>query len=153
MSRAIAKCRHIKRDGSRCRANTRHGSEFCFFHDPASALARDAARKAGGIERSRKAAVLPPDTPNKSVTGAADVVDLLAETINQVRRGELDARVAYTIGHLAGILLKARHEQIEKRVERLERITANQSPTSLESELDSAFEPDEPDEEDEEDEE
>jgi len=64
-STTARQCHYIKDDRSRCQANTINGSEYCFFHDPASATSRDAARKNGGRERSRKTAVLPVDTPDR----------------------------------------------------------------------------------------
>jgi len=116
-------CRHIKSDQSHCRANARHGSIYCFFHDPDSAAERDAARKNGGRERSRRAAVLPGDTPDKPLESAVDVTRLLAETINQVRRGEVDPRVSNAVGYLASILLKAKErDELEQRVRRLESV-------------------------------
>jgi len=142
-SEISAHCEYKRSDGRQCGARAVHGSDRCFFHDPSCKAKRDAARKAGGIERSRKAAVLPADTPDKPLTSGADVSDLLAETINQVRRGQLDVKIAYTIGCLAGVLLKAReHEQLERRVQRLERMNPSDStiPTLVESELRSEFE-------------
>jgi hypothetical protein len=125
--KAALQCRHIKADRSRCRANARHGSTYCFFHDPDSAIEREIARKNGGRERSRSAAVLPADTPNKSLNSASDVTVLLTETINQVRRGEIDPRISNAVGYLAGILLKAKeNEEIEQRIARLESILAGQ---------------------------
>ena len=124
---AAGQCHHIKSDRSRCRANARHGSIYCFFHDPDSSIARDTARKNGGRERSRRAAVLPADTPNRSLASASDVTALLAETINQVRRGEVDPRISNAIGYLAGILLKAREDdEIEQRLARLESVLAGE---------------------------
>jgi len=71
--------------------------------------------------------VLPPDTPDKPLASGADVISLLAETINQVRRGEVDPRISNAIGYLAGILLKARERaELEERVSRLETIVAGQ---------------------------
>jgi hypothetical protein len=94
-----------------------------FFHDPESAPEREAARILGGKERSRKAAVLPADTPNTPLTSAADVTALLAETINQVRRGEIDAYIANSVGQLAQILLKAKQQyELEQRLAKLESI-------------------------------
>ncbi|HET9410121.1 MAG TPA: hypothetical protein VFO39_22990 [Candidatus Sulfotelmatobacter sp.] len=127
---ATGQCRYIKPDRTHCRANARHGSAYCFFHDPDSALEREAARKNGGKERSRRAAVLPSDTPDRSLNSAADVTTLLSETINQVRRGEVDPRISNAIGYLAGILLKAKEkDEIEQRVARLESIIAGQQMT------------------------
>ena len=116
-------CQHIKPDESRCRANARHGSVYCFFHDPNSAAERDGARKNGGRERSRRAVVLSSDTPDKPLDSAADVTRLLAETINQVRRGELDPRISNAVGYLASVLLKAKEgDELEQRVRRLESV-------------------------------
>ena len=121
------KCRFIKSDRSGCRANARHGSIYCFFHDPDSAIAREAARKSGGRERSRKAAVLPVNTPDLPLDSASDVTVLLTETINQVRRGEIDPRISNAVGYLAGILLKAKEkDETEQRLARLESILAGQ---------------------------
>jgi hypothetical protein len=59
------------------------------------------------------------------------VTALLAETINQVRRGELDTRISNAVGYLASILLNAKErDEIEKRLERLESILATQGSTS-----------------------
>ena len=114
-------CRHTKSDGTRCLARARHGSTDCFFHDPDSASEREIARKNGGKERSRRSAVLASDTPDRSLASASDVTALLAETINQVRRGEVDPRISNAVGYLAGILLKAKEkDEIEQRLARLE---------------------------------
>jgi hypothetical protein len=127
MSEEIAQCQQTKQDGSPCRANARHGSKYCFFHDPSSAVEREAARRNGGRERSRRAAVLPGDTPDRPLASAADVTGLLAETINQVRRGEVDPRISNAVGYLAGILLKAKErDEMEQRLARLESILARQ---------------------------
>ena len=124
-------CRHIKSNRSRCRANARHGSIYCFFHDPESAIEREAARRNGGKERSRRAAVLPADTPDRRLDSASDVTVLLAETINQVLRGEVDPRISNAVGYLAGILLKAKEkDEIEQRLARLESILAAQPVSS-----------------------
>ncbi len=51
--------------------------------------------------------VLPMTTPDVQVKDVASVVSLLGGTINQVRKGALDARVGHVTGYLSGILLKA----------------------------------------------
>lgn len=119
-------CSHLKSDGSRCKANVRLGSSYCFFHDPESAEERQTAQIKGGKERSRRVAVLPADTADRQLTNPADVSVLLAETINHVRRGQLDPRVANTIGYLAGIFLKAKeNDGLEQRLARLESLFAD----------------------------
>ena len=44
---------------------------------------------------------------NLPVRNAADVTALLGTTINEVRQGKLDPKVANAIGFLAGVLLRA----------------------------------------------
>ena len=98
-------CGHAKPDGTPCRARKVHGSDFCFFHDPAKAAERAAAQQAGG--RGGRAAALPPETPPRLVQTPGDVAALLSETINQVRTGLLDPRIGNCVGYLAGVILKA----------------------------------------------
>jgi len=84
----------------------------------------------GGISRSRTAAVLPPDTLDNPLRNTQDVSTLLAESINQVRRGELDPRVANSVGHLASILLGALQQgPLEERLARLEAALLNAGTT------------------------
>lgn len=106
---------------------SRSGSVYCFIHDPDSAAERQAARIKGGKERSRKAVVLPAGTADASLASAADVTRLLGETINHLRRGELDPRICSGIAYLATVLLKAKqHDEVEQRLARLEAILADQ---------------------------
>jgi hypothetical protein len=119
-------CHHKQPSGTRCRAHARRGSTFCFFHDPNSAAERHEARINGGRQRSRKATVLPPNTRDKPLTSASDISRLLEETINQVRRGELDPHVSNAVGYLASILLKANErEEFEQRLAHLESIISS----------------------------
>jgi hypothetical protein len=99
-------CEFVRRGGERCRARPRAGSAYCFFHDPAAAGERDAARRRGGVARSRRAAVLPENEPDLPLGTIADVVCLLGTTINQTRRGQIDVKVANAIGTLANVLLR-----------------------------------------------
>jgi hypothetical protein len=107
-------CQHVKSDGSKCQAPRLAGSDFCFFHDPEKSAEREAAQRAGGLRN--KMAVLPSTVPDARLQDTQDVVTLLSETINQVRRGQLDPKVANAVGYLGGLLMKAIHEaEIEKR--------------------------------------
>jgi len=77
----------------------------------------------GGMTRSRPAAVLPADTPDHSLRDTRDVSALLGDSINRLRRGELDPRVANAIGYLAGILLRALEQgPMEERLAHLEAV-------------------------------
>src|SRR5260370_38477333 len=101
-------CRQVKPDGGKCHARRVADSDFCFFHDPEKGAEREAAQRAGGSKN--KVAVLPSTAPDARLRDARDVVRLLAETINQVRRGEVDSKVANAVGYLGGLLMKAIHE-------------------------------------------
>jgi hypothetical protein len=76
-------------------------------HDPDLAERRAEGRKRGGIVRSQRDAVLPPDTPDLALKTVADVITLLGQTINQTRTGKLAVNVANAIGVLTGVLLRA----------------------------------------------
>ena len=99
-------CTATKDDGTACGAAALPGSQFCFFHDPAKAAARRKAQSAGGL--ANKMATLPADAPDVKVEDGADVVKLLGETINQVRRGEIDPRVGQR-GWILGNIMSGRH--------------------------------------------
>ena len=132
MKRNTERCQHVKGDGTQCRARKVRASDYCFFHDPARAAERAAARQAGG--RKGKAPVLPPETPLRPVRTAGDVIELLGETIHQVRVGTLDPRVGNCIGYLSGIVLKATEQgEMEQRLAAMESIVAGQGgqPESL----------------------
>jgi len=59
--------------------------------------------------------------PDVKVDHCRDATALLVQTINQVRRGEIDPRVANSVGYLANILIKAMGQDIlETRIEQLE---------------------------------
>ena len=123
--RESRQCNEVKSDGSRCGAYPISGSDYCFAHDPARAAERQAARQSGG--RVGKTKVLSPETPDAPLLSMADVVALLGLTINQVRRGELDPRVANAVGYLAATLLRALEQgDIEKRLAELEAIIKGQ---------------------------
>ena len=82
--------KQARKDGTPCRAPRRHGRGVgvgCFAHDPALAgEMRTEARREGGRRRSRPAAVLPADAEQLPLRSVTDVVKLLEDTINRVRR-------------------------------------------------------------------
>jgi hypothetical protein len=93
------------------------------LHDPAKAAVRQAGRSKGGKASTRQAAVLPEGTPDVALDTVQDVVGLLGATINQVRCGRLDCRVANTLAYLASTLLRALQDgELEKRIFELERL-------------------------------
>ena len=124
------KCSFGNKGGGRCRADAQSGKTMCIFHDPTRAADGRRARRMGGINRSRTAAVLPVEAPDNPLRNTQDVSTLLAESINQVRRGQLDPRVANSVGHLASILLGALQQgPLEERLARIEAALLNAGTT------------------------
>ena len=96
------KCSASKKDLDRCGADAQIGKDVCVFHDPERVSDGVRARRAGGIQRSRPL-VLPSNTPDLPLESSKDVLVMLAASMNPLRRGELDPRVANAIGYLASI--------------------------------------------------
>jgi hypothetical protein len=120
-------CTGQKRDRTDCQAAALPGSKFCFFHDPAKAAVRRKAQSRGGCANRMR--TLQADAPDVAVKNGGDVVDLLAVTINQVRRGEIDPRVANAVGYLANIILAATGQRdLETRIAELESLYRSRTP-------------------------
>jgi hypothetical protein len=112
-------CEGLKQGGERCSARRVAGSNYCFFHDPDKEAERKAAQSAGG--QKNKMAVLASSTPDAKLQNSTDTVKLLADTINQVLRGEIDPKIANAVGYLVGLYMKAQHNsEIERRLIALE---------------------------------
>ena len=121
----MKKCEFKKSNGERCGAEAQTGNRLCVFHNPETAAEGRRARRAGGVNRTRPVAVLRADTPDHPLGNSCEVSSLLADSINRLRRGELDPRVANGIGYLASILLRALEQgSIEERLAQLEAIVA-----------------------------
>ena len=93
------------------------GRDVCIFHDPDKAEEGRRARRAGGIVEQ----VGCPLSPDNPLGNANDVSILLGESINQVRRGQLDPRVANTVGYMTSVLLRVLEQgSIEDRLNKIE---------------------------------
>jgi len=122
-------CRASKPDGSSCRADALPESDFCFFHDPSKADERRKAQSFGGRQNRMK--TLEATTPDVEIEDTRDVVRLIAETINQVRRGQIDPRVANAVGYLANVLIRAVEQgELERRLVDLEALVKTARPAS-----------------------
>ena len=129
MSQAKRTCKAETKAGEPCRAAAMPDSVFCFFHDPEREEERREAQSAGG--RNGRLKTLPEDTPDVKVENCADVVGLISASINQVRRGEIDPRVANAVGYLANVLIRAvEQSEVESRLAQLEAIVEGQRPSS-----------------------
>ena len=112
------RCEFIKSNGEQCNANAMRDSQFCFTHNPKMKKAKKEAVIKGGKSPKKNYNPLPP----VDLADNQGVARLLAQVINEVRRGEIDLRVANCIGYLAGHLIKALEiSDLEKRVEEIEK--------------------------------
>jgi hypothetical protein len=119
-------CTQTLPDGRPCRGFATTGSEYCFAHDPARALQRSAAQRAGGkAPRGRslpKSAVeVAPDPV--AIRSNEDLLVLVETTINDLRTGRLDPRVSNAVGYLANVAVKILEQtEIETRLDALEAV-------------------------------
>ena len=65
--------------------------------------------------------MLPTDTPDHSLGNTTDVSAFLSDSINRLRRGQLDPRVANAMGYLTSVLLRSLEQgPIEERLAKIE---------------------------------
>lgn len=110
-------CRFKKNDGSQCEAQAIKGGNLCFSHDPLKADEKHEAVVKGGLSSKKNTL----DLPSVKVKTVADVVNLLEDTVNRVRSGEMEIKVANCFGFLSGHLIKAIElSNLEKRIQFIE---------------------------------
>jgi hypothetical protein len=110
-------CQHKKRDGKRCKAPALTGQTSCAMHAHPGRAA-ELGRRGG----SRRAVYNPDDLRDFAAPRtAADLRDLLAESIIEIRAGKLDPKVANALGYLGTSYLRALElSDIENRLNVLE---------------------------------
>lgn len=113
------RCKY-KKGKKRCKNFALTGDDYCFFHSPDKAKDRAKAQRKGGKKAlAEKKHIL--KESNIQIKNTSDVVKLLNKTINQVRTGEIEVKIANSVGYLSGICLKAIEQgDIEERLDALE---------------------------------
>lgn len=123
-------CKATRKDGQPCAAQAQADREFCFFHDPDKFEEAKAAQVKGGAVGQR--ATLDPTAvkPWRGQDGAitvlhtptvGDLLNLLSDTVDEVRTGRVDPKVANAVGYLTGIMLKClQYDLLEERLTALE---------------------------------
>ena len=106
MDTVTSGCQGKTVEGEPCRATPISGKKTCMFHDEEMAERRAAGRREGGRRRSEPRRTLDPSQRMTAVSSLADVRDLLADTINHVRTGQVDPKIANTVGYLASVLVR-----------------------------------------------
>ena len=111
-------CKHIKLDQTRCKAKALTDDEYCFMHSPRAAKQREEANLKGGQHSYKKILV---SSDEITVKTPQDIAGLLECTINEVRSGKLDVKIANCVGYLSSHLLRTiEFSELEKRLENIE---------------------------------
>jgi hypothetical protein len=72
---------------------------------------------------------LPTDTPDHPLGNTTGVSAFLSDSINRLRRGQLDPRVANAMGYLTSVLLRSLEQgPIEERLAKIEATLAANAP-------------------------
>jgi hypothetical protein len=110
-------CQHKKRDGRRCGASALKDQTRCAIHAQPGRAAELGSK--GG---RRRAAYGPGDLKDFAAPKtAADLRELLAESIIEIRAGKLDPRIANALGYLGASYLRALEvADVESRLSALE---------------------------------
>lgn len=110
-------CQHKKRDDKRCGAPALSGQNRCALHAQPGRAAELGSK--GG---RRRAVYSPTDLRAFAAPqSAADLRELLAESIIEIRAGKLDPRIANALGYLGASFLRALEvSDIEKQLDALE---------------------------------
>ena len=112
------KCKLIKENGEQCGANAMKNSDYCFTHNPEVEEEKQLARVKGGQNNALVVGEIIEEYPIRT---SEDVIKLMEDTINLVKRGTLDIRVANTIGYLAGVSQKSiKDKEVEQRLKTIE---------------------------------
>lgn len=126
----MAKCKATRKDGSPCRGEAMAGGDYCAFHAPEKADDFQSGRVKGG-ETGKRATLAPSslkpwrgnagDVDVMQSVAPAELVNLLCHTIDDVRTGAIDPKVANSVGYLAGVIVKIQqYEALEERLAAIE---------------------------------
>lgn len=98
-------CKQINKRGQPCQAKVEAGSNFCYFHNPASRNKRRASQSLGG-QRSHRPRPAPPPL-NFHFDDPATIAGTFSVVAELVYLGQLSAKRAGAIARLAAIALEA----------------------------------------------
>src|SRR5262249_37334963 len=106
-----------KQNGQQCRARALSGQKYCALHS-SPGKAAELGSKGGRRRTVYKLDDLKPCEPPKS---AADLRDLLGQSIVEIRTGKMDPRMANALGYIGACYLRALEvADIESRLEKME---------------------------------
>lgn len=118
------RCNFIKPDGKNCNAWPMSNSEFCFTHNPETRKAKRKAVIKGGKANKRQTVSL----EEVKIENPKDIVILIGKTINEVRRGMVDVKIANCVFYGTGQFIKAFEiADLEERVMNIEKVIEEQN--------------------------
>ena len=117
----LAHCTATTADGRPCPARPLGGSDRCYQHseDPTIAEHRAVSRRLGGINATHQR-FLGADAPSPVLENPVGVRELLADTIQQVRTGQLTPAAANSVVYAVGTALKLAELELSAKVAKLE---------------------------------
>jgi hypothetical protein len=118
-------CLGKTQNGEPCGSHARSGSDFCYFHDPASGRQRREAQRKGGRNRSRVEAIPSPPC-NFDSNDPSKIGDFLNLVVNRLVNGQMEAKVAYAVGYILNIALKLKEvRQVDEQIPQAKRFQSN----------------------------
>ncbi len=131
MTSTARACKSLTKQGKPCAGRCLPGRDFCLFHDPARAVERAAARRAGGKARhGRKIgpAASAGELPAVKIESVADVLAVVTGAINDTLALENSNQRNRTLGALAMAALKAFEiSELEARLAALEALVKDKA--------------------------
>ena len=101
-------CAGYNRRGEPCGCAPLKSSDFCYFHDPAMADKRRASRAKGGHARhGRHLGDVAGDLDPVTIEKPGDVLPVLTDEINALRRLEVSVARARAVGYLCIAMVRA----------------------------------------------
>ena len=120
------KCNQVKENGEQCKSSAMTSSDYCYFHNPAiSEEEKKEAQARGGKNRSMT--TIEPLSKVK-IGKVSDVTLLLIDTINQVRSGNMNVKMANCVGFLSDKLVRTMEAgNLEERFTKLEQLVMSKT--------------------------
>jgi hypothetical protein len=111
-------CKFIKKDSAKCTSFAMSGSDYCYRHNPDVSEENKHNASSEGGKQCKEPQFIETPLPEMKVENMQDVVNLLADTINNVRTGKISTKSGTAIGYLSFILMQAMDKvSYEKAVE------------------------------------
>lgn len=111
-----SQCRATNADGQPCQAQPVRDSGYCYWHDPATAAAREAGRQRGGKGRSNTARAKREFLAAGTLT-SEEILAYLGFTLRRLHAGKVESGVANALANVARAWRDVHaHTELEQRV-------------------------------------